>query len=70
MSLSKARMKELSQQRRDAKRQTYDKPKPDWLLNPNRYLLGHLRVCPDYNPEAPQDHWERCLYVNPMLRGL
>ena len=43
--------------------------KPDWLVQPNQYLLGHLSVCPDYNPLEPREHWETCPYVNPALRS-
>ena len=43
---------------------------PDWVVKPNRYLLAHLRVCPDYDPVRPGDHFKNCPYVNPLMRSV
>jgi len=37
-------------------------------VKPNRYLLAHLKVCPDYDVNSPGNHYDHCPYVNPMLR--
>ena len=41
---------------------------PEWVAQPNRFLEAHLRVCPDYDPVIPRDHFDRCPYINPLLR--
>ena len=40
------------------------------VVKPNQYLEAHLRVCPDYNPVKPKDHWQHCPYINPVLNPL
>ena len=39
---------------------------PNWVAHPNRYLSAHLRVCSDYDPVKPSDHFEHCPYINPV----
>ena len=40
---------------------------PDWLLHPNVHLAHHMRVCPDYDPLNPGDHFEHCKLSNPIV---
>lgn len=71
MSLSKARdaeRKRLARAKNVQPNLAVVQPKPDWQKNPNQYLLGHLSVCPDYEPVSPGDHFEHCPYVNPLIR--
>ena len=42
--------------------------RPEWVANPNQYLLEHLKVCPDYNPIKPEEHFEHCPYINPLMK--
>ena len=71
MPLSKARDRERKRKERASVQPSFFsvQPNPDWLVQPNQYLLGHLRVCPDYNPLEPREHWGTCPYVNPALRS-
>ena len=78
MPLSKARDRERKRRERASVQLSFSTvqpnffwvhSKPEWLVQPNQYLLGHLRVCPDYNPLNPGEHWETCPYVNPALRS-
>ena len=67
MPLSRARMRERKRSDR-----LNVKPKcalPEWIVKPNQYLQGHLRVCSDYDPLNPGEHWKTCPYVNPALRS-
>ena len=65
MPLSKARDKERKRLERSV--QPNSNP-PTWIVQPNPYLAAHLRVCPDYDPVQPNNHFEHCPYVNPSLR--
>ena len=67
MPLSKIKKAEYMRERRKQKSVGLSVI-PNWVTNPNRYLASHLRVCPDYNPNQPSDHFEHCPYVNPLLR--
>ena len=67
MPLSKARNRERMRRLRSVQ------PKsglPQWVVQPNYYLLGHLRICPDYNPVQPKNHFDHCPFINPLLREL
>lgn len=35
---------------------------------PNRYLLAHLKMCPNYDIDKPGEHYKTCLYVNSVIR--
>ena len=70
MPLSKARNRERMREQMRVKRQMLQPSShsviPDWVLHPNPYLLGHLSVCPDFNPVRPSDHFDHCPYINPL----
>jgi len=39
------------------------------VVQPNPYLAGHLKHCPDYNVNKPGNHWETCPFINPDRRN-
>ena len=65
MPLSKEKQREVMRNHMRKKRKMFI-PKVK-ALQPNRYVLGHLRVCPDYEVKHPGNHFEHCSYINPMF---
>jgi len=72
MPLSKERNRErMREQMRIKRAMLQPKSKmlqPDWIEHPNVYLAAHLRICPDYNPVQPSNHFDHCPYIDPLRR--
>ena len=68
MPLSKEKNRERMRQLR-AVQPKLDNPtefvQPNWLLHPTKNLSFHMRICPDYNPLHPGDHFDHCPLSNP-----
>jgi len=75
MPLSKARQAEWMRQYRKRQKSVIPSviPKvPEWQLNPNQYLKGHLAVYPEYLDRLNAGTYDPELdpYINPLMRPM
>ena len=72
MPLSKERNRERMREQMRLKRAMLQPNSmlPHWVLQPNAYLKAHMNYCPDYDPVQPDNHFEHCPYIIPLIRGV